>query len=212
MKNFIAVQTLSYGGEETPVLWSRHEIRVTDGHQVFRKYPDGKKELSRLPYPKSRTVLVIGSEWSTLPNMVGSNLKLKIQQGEDAFVDGRKIHVFLYQEEVEDHACEFRSSTDFIFFERTWVGAVACSGEVWTDENMNILRITENYDLPPSKTKWRNLHAAVMYRWLREPKEEPKLVSVNIFMQAELDHKVYWCQGQFTNYQMFTVKTKLLDY
>ena len=210
MKNFIAVQTLSYGGGTNPITSSRHEVRVMNGHQVFRELPDGKLELSRLPYQKSNPVLVMGAEWSTLPNMVGNNLKLQIHQVMDASVDGRKVKVFRYRGEIEDHACEFRSTTDFIFFQRDWVGAVACSGEVWTDENMNILRINNNSELPPSRTKWRNLHAVVTYGWLKKPKEEAKLIPVNISIQAEFDNRVYWCKGRFTNYQMFSVEANLL--
>jgi hypothetical protein len=40
---------------------------------------------------------------------------------------------------------------NYLFFQHDWVGTVACSGDVWADEDMNILRISEDLELPPSK-------------------------------------------------------------
>jgi hypothetical protein len=88
---------------------------------------------------------------------------------------------------------------------------VACQGEVWTDENLNILRITENEELPIEKTKWQKLHAAVTYGWLEQQTKEPRLVPTDIYLQAEFsgDGKTYWCRGRFSNYRMFTADVKL---
>jgi len=100
---------------------------------------------------------------------------------------------------------------NYLFFQHDWVGTVACSGDVWTDEDMNILRISEDLELPPSKTRWRNLHAVVLYGWLKKPGEEPTLIPVSISMQAEFDKRVYWCKAQFTDYQEFSAQSRLLD-
>ena len=180
MKNFIAVERLSFGSGETPSALSQYEIRVIDGDPKFRAYPAGRQELSRLPFPKQIPAVEVGSEWSDLPDMVGTSLGLKMAQVEDIFVDGRRVQVFRYRGQVEDHACKFRSSMNYLFFQHDWVGTVACSGDVWTDEDMNILRISEDLALPPSKTRWRNLHAVVLYGWLKKTGEEPTLIPVSI--------------------------------
>ena len=211
MKNFIAVERLSFGSGETTSALSQYEIRVIDGDPKFRAYPAGRQEISRLPFPKPTPAIEVGSEWSDLPDMVGTSLGLKIAQVEDAFVDGRRIQVFRYGGEIEDRACKFRSSMNYLFFQHDWVGTVACSGDVWADEDMNILRISEDLELPPSKTRWRNLHAVVLYGWLKKTGEEPTLIPVSISMQAEFDKRVYWCKARFTDYQEFTAQSRLLD-
>jgi hypothetical protein len=111
---------------------------------------------------------------------------------------------------LEDRACEFRSITDYIVWQREWVGTVKCRGEVWTDENFNILRITQDDDLPASKTRWHKLHVAVIYGRLEEAAKEPRLLPTNVVLRAEFsDGKTYWCKGAFTNYRMFTSSIKL---
>ena len=167
--------------------------------------------MAQLPFPKSDKVVVVDSEWSDLPSMVGSNLKLKIEPVGEQAIDGRTTEVFRYQASVEDGACRFRSVTDYILWQHEWSGAVECRGEVWTDENLNILRITQNEELPANKTKWQNLHTVVIYGWLQEPSKEPKLLPVSILLQAEYseDGSTYWCSGRFSNYRMFTSDIKL---
>jgi hypothetical protein len=54
MRNFIAVQTL-LGDQE-----ASYKVRVLDGHQRFRAYPDGKIELRDVPSPPLNTVMVPG--------------------------------------------------------------------------------------------------------------------------------------------------------
>lgn len=74
MRNFIAVLTFAWGsGDKRPAAVSAYEVRVLDGHQRFRAYPDGKKELQDVPFPPVNTVMVPVGEWSDLPGMVGQN-------------------------------------------------------------------------------------------------------------------------------------------
>jgi hypothetical protein len=52
MRNFIAIQTFAWGsGEKAPAAESAYEVKVLDGYQRFREYPDGKKELQDVPFP-----------------------------------------------------------------------------------------------------------------------------------------------------------------
>jgi S1-C subfamily serine protease len=208
MENFIAVQTLSQGGENTKVSRSQYEISVIDGHERFRQYPEGNRELSSLPVPQSEG-LVIGGEWAELPNLVGTKLGLKVWQANDRSENGHNIKVFLYRGATEDHVCGFRTTTDFGLFQYTSIRPLACSGEVWTDDDMNILGISEDLVPSASAATWKNLHLVVAYGWLKEPGEPPKLVPTSELLQGELSHKGYWCKAIFTNYREFSAKTKL---
>src|SRR5712691_7474101 len=50
MRNFIAVQSFAWGsGDKEPAAQAEYEVRVIDGVQRFRRYPDGNE--SEVPYP-----------------------------------------------------------------------------------------------------------------------------------------------------------------
>jgi hypothetical protein len=209
MKDFIAVQTLSYGGMRTPPAPSQYEVRMMDGQQHFRKFPDGKRELAEIPFPIAKSVVVPGGEWSTLPTLIGAELKLKISEPQEITIRGRRIKVFRYHGDIEDNVCGFRHVSDYALIQRVWEKAVSCSGEVWTDEDFNILRISENEDLPPA-ARWEHYRAAVLYGRLNNPEESGKLIPTSISVEAKYKGKVYWCQGRFTNYRVFTTRARLL--
>jgi len=91
------VLTFAWGsGEKRPAAVSAYEVRVLDGHQRFRTYPDGKKELQDVPFPPVNTVMIPGGEWSELPGMVGTELRLKIRQAAGVLVSERRMKVFQY--------------------------------------------------------------------------------------------------------------------
>jgi hypothetical protein len=150
-----------------------------------------------------------GGEWSILPMLIGTELKLKLVQVQDASIGSRIIKVFQYYGNVEDNVCEFEHISDYILFKRMWERPVSCDGEVWTDEDFNIIRISENEDLPPSAI-WRNYRTVVTYGWLNKQGEPRTLVPLYIAGRAEFNGKRYWYRGRFTNYQVFTARTKLL--
>src|SRR5262249_46637397 len=84
MRNFVAVQMLAWGsGNKEPIAQGAYEVRVLDGSQKFRVYPDGKKDLSEQPFPNLNRLIVPGDEWSQLPQLVGKELRLKVQQAPD---------------------------------------------------------------------------------------------------------------------------------
>ena len=208
MRNFIAVQTFAWGsGDKPPVAVSAYEVRVLDGYQRFREYPDGKKELQDVPFPPLNNVMVPGGEWSELPEMVGTELRLKIHQAADVVVNERRMKVFQYRADPEDGVCRFKSSFDFGFFAVNKIATVACYGEVWTDEDTNILRMSEHYELPG---KWKDYQGVVTYSWVQRKDETPRLIPLTISTQAEHNKKVYWCHGQFTDYQIFSSRVKIV--
>jgi Trypsin-like peptidase domain len=208
LHNFIAVQTFAWGSEDSvPAAESAYEIQVLSGHQQFRAYPDGTKQLKDVPFPPLNTVMVPGGEWSELPETVGTELHLNIHQADDVVLDGQRIKVFQYWAQPEDSVCRWKSVQDFGFFAVGKIATVACYGEVWTDQDMNILRMSEHYELPG---KWKDYQAVVTYGWLRREGEIPLLMPLTIATQAEYNKKTYWCRGQFTGYREFKSQAKMV--
>src|SRR5208337_2477654 len=201
MRNFVAVQTFAWGsGDKPPVAESAYEVQVLDGYQRFRKYPDGKKHYEDLPLPPLNTVIGTGGEWAELPKMVGTELGLRIQQAPDVVVNGRRMKVFQYRADVEDGVCTFRSIFDFELFVINKDVTVPCYGEVWTDEEANIVRMSLHLE---NRGWWKHYQSVVTYGWLQRRGEIPRLIPLTISTQAERGKRVYWCRGQFVNYQVF---------
>jgi hypothetical protein len=207
MRNFIAVQTFAWGsGDKAPTAMSAYEVRVWDGYQRFREYPEGKKELKEVPFPAPlNNAIGTGDVWSLLPELVGTELHLKIREAPDAVVNGQRIKVFQYSAGPEDGVCRFKTILDFGFFVINRIAAVACYGEVWTDDEMNILRMSEHDEL---LGKWQRFQAVMTYGWLRRKDEAARLIPLTIAVQAEYKKRVYWCRGQFMNYRVFSSQVK----
>jgi hypothetical protein len=207
MRNFIAVQSFEWGsGDKEPSALAKYEIRVIDGVQRFRSYPDGKEELQNVPSPRLNDSIRPGGEWSELPEMVGTELRLRIHQAADVVINDRRMKVFQYWANIEDSVCKFETISDFVFYEVSKVDIVACYGEVWTDEDTNILRISEHYELPG---KWKHYQGVVTYGWLQRKDETPRLIPLTIYTQVE-HRKAYWCRGQFTDYQVFDSRVRII--
>ena len=207
MRNFIAVETFSWGsGDKQPSAQSAYEVRVLDGYQRFREYPNGTRELEDVPFPRLNTAVVPGGEWSQLPEMVGTELRLEIHRASDAVINDRPVKVFQYRARPEDNICRWKSSADFGLFAVSKIVSVACYGEVWSDEEGNILRISERYDLPG---KWKDYQSIVTYGWIRRSDNSARLIPLTISTQAEHNSKLYWCRGRFTNYKVFSSQTKI---
>jgi hypothetical protein len=208
MRNFIAVQSFAWGSKNNePAAISAYEVRILDGYQRFRRYPNGNNELPDVPLPPLSNAVTPGAQWSELPAMVGTELRLRIQQAADVVANGRRIKVFQYQAKAEDSVCRFKSTMDFVFFATNRIDTIGCYGEVWTDEDTNILRMSEHFEI---SGRWKEYQAIVTYGWLRRIDEAPRLIPLTISTQAELKKKLYWCRGRFTDYQEFGSKVKIL--
>jgi hypothetical protein len=215
MRNFIAVQSFGWGsGEKESDALAEYEVRVIDGVQRFREYPDGNKELEEVPYPHLNFWITPSDDWSVLPTMVGTIVRLKVHQADDVVVNGRRIKVFQYYGSVEDNLCPFAPVEDFGFFKINKTVAVACYGEVWTDEDTNIIRMSKHLELS-DKLKayrgWEEYEVVLTYGWLKQADEPPALVPLTIYAEGRYKKKrVHWCLGQFTNYRVFTSRAKML--
>jgi hypothetical protein len=214
IRNFIAVQSFAWGsGDAEPKAEAEYELRVVDGGQVYRSYPQGTKELKEVPWPSLSGWSLPGDEWSRLPKMVGIEYRLKVREAADSTMNGRPIKVFQYFSSVEDDLCGFTPIDDYLFFTVGQPVKTGCYGEVWTDENTNIIRISEHLELA-NKLKeykgWYDVQDIVTYGWTTITDEPPRLAPLTIFDQARNKKKLYWCRGQFTNYRMFTARAKLI--
>ncbi len=216
MRNYIAVQSFEWGsGDKESVAEAEFQVRVTDGVQRFRRYPDGKKEYEEVPSPRWNDWVLPADEWATLPKMVGTEFRLRVHQAADVVVNEHRLKVFQYYASVEDNLCPFAPVEDFFFFTVSETVAVACYGEVWTDENANIIRMSEHLELS-DKLKayrgWEECRVVITYGWLKRADEPPRLVPMTIFTEARYKKKqVYWCRGQFTDYQIFDSRVKILS-
>lgn len=214
MLNFIAVQSFAWGsGDKEPGAEAAYEVRVIDGAQLFRRYPDGKDELKEIPAPHLSGWVLPSDEWSALPKMVGTEYRLKVHQAADVVVNEQRLKVFQYYAYVEDNLCPFTAVEDFGFFTAHKAVAVGCYGEVWTDKDTNIVRMSENLELS-DKLKayrgWQDFQIVLTYGWLERANEPKRLVPLTILTQARQKKHVYWCRGYFTDYHEFTVRARLL--
>jgi hypothetical protein len=215
IRNFIAVQSFAWGsGDKDPYAEAAYEVRVIDGVQRFRGYPDGKKEFEDVPFRfRTNGWVVPANEWSQLPKMVGTDFRLKVHQAPDVVVNERRVKVFQYYASVEDNLCSFEPVEDFGFFAVGKTLAVACYGEVWTDENMNIIRMSKRLDLS-EKLKafrgWEDVHVVLTYGWLKRANEPPRLAPLTIYSEARDKKHIYWCRGHFTDYSVFSVRATLV--
>jgi hypothetical protein len=208
MRNFIAVQRLAWGsGDKEPAAQAAYEVRVIDGSQMFRSFPDGKKELEGIPPPSLNHSIVPGVEWSELPEMVGTELRLKVHQAADAHTNDKRMMVFQYAASVEDAVCRFTYLMDYMLFKTNRTVTVACYGEVWTDEDMNIIRISEHYELPGERKIY---HVVVIYGWLKRADEPARLIPLTISAKTQHLKQIDWCRGQFTDYQIFGSQIKII--
>ena len=205
MRNFTATQTFAWGRDNRePEVTDAYDTLIVDGWQRWRRQGN-KNFYDIVPFPPLNGSIVPGSEWSELPRMVGTELNLKIHEAPDAVVSGRTVHVFQFAANVEDRVCLFRSVMSYGFFQRSTMKFYDCHGEVWMDESGIILRISEALDLSGPWYRWWGV---MTYGWL-EKDGTKYLVPVTITTQAE-HTKTYWCRWLFTDYEMFSVKARLV--
>ena len=204
MRNFTATETFAWGRDNRePEATEAYDTLIVDGRQRWR-HPSNEKLYDEAPIPPINRSIVPGAEWSELPRMVGTELNLKIHQAPDATVGGRTVHVFQYVANVEDRVCRFRY-VNLGFIKHSSTAFYDCHGEVWTDELGIILRISEALDLLGPMYRWWGV---MTYGWLEKDGMQ-YFVPVTLTEQAE-QKKTYWCRGLFTDYEMFSVKSRVV--
>jgi hypothetical protein len=215
MQNFVAVQDINWGeGDKEPFEQADYEVRVINGTQSWRKYPGGKRDLPEVvPSPHWSYWVSTSDEWSALPNMVGTNLRLKLHQAEDSVLNGRRLKIFQYYSDVEDNLCPLSTQDDFALFSTSNLVAVACYGEVWADEDSNIIRISEHLDLSDKLRAyrgWDEYEFVITYGLFKRGDEPSIRVPLTVFVQGRHKKHIAWCRGHFRDYKVFETKAKLI--
>jgi hypothetical protein len=145
--------------------------------------------------------------------MVGTEFRLKVHQSADVVVNERPMKVFEYYANVEDNLCPFEPVEDFFFFTIGKTVAVACYGEVWTDEDTNILRISAHLELSDrlkAYRGWEEYQVVLTYGWLKREDDPARLVPSTTFVWGRNKKHVYWCRGLFTDYQVFDSRVRIV--
>jgi len=214
MRNFIAVQSFAWGsGNGEPSAEAEYEVRIIDGEQLFRSYPEDKKQLMRSPLPPLRASANSSTEWSRLPKMVGTEYRLKVQEAPDSIMNGERMKVFQYRSNVEDDLCLFQPLDDYLLFMIGRIVPVGCYGEVWTDENTNIIRISEHLDLSDKLKEykgWNDYLIVVTYGLIKIADEPSRRAPLTIFTEGRNGKRIYWCRGNFTNYRLFATRAEIV--
>lgn len=207
-RNFIAVQTFIWGkGNHHPVGADAYEVQVRDGVQMFREYPDGKHWSWTSPRPEGATSAISpGDVWSALPLFIGTHVGVKVHEAAGTEVDGRHLRVFQYLGSLEDNPCVVGDVYDFGLFSISTRHAYTAYGEVWTDEHLNIMRMSLHCE-NGGRQKWQDV---MNYGWLTRPGIEPKLVPVSISAWSPMPNKGLWCHSQFVNYHEFASRARLV--
>ncbi len=194
--NFGALQTLRLNSEGQPQLVWFHEIYVDTGHLVFRSVDDGKI-MKALPFPHQLAVLP-GAEWRDLPQMLATDLKLRVEHVGTKDIDGRQVLVFHYQASVEDRVCWFFFPKERLFRKAQHRELpVACRGEVWTDADLNPLRISRELEIPARTVPMQLVQLAVLYGWLGHD-----LVPVEMTVRAIVGGRACRSDAHFSNYRL----------
>lgn len=205
MFTMVAVESFEWGKDANdPAAVGSYEVRMIDGYQHFREYPDGKKERDDVIWPPTNHAVAPGNAWFATPEVVAEDYDLKIHRADDIVWKGQALRVFQYLGAKEDKFCNFDEQTDLGFLVIHNVQAYACYGEVWTDQDNNIVRVSENFHMPG------NYREVVTYGWV-EIEGDRSLVPLTVSSQAEYSAHVYWCRGIFTNYQQFKTKVRFFS-
>ena len=206
--DLLAVGTSSAFGGHDPEISIQYQLRMADGNEELIR--DGKK-IKRL-FSSIDNGIGLEGGWSEFPRRIGSEVNLFIQQADDLVLPAwGMVKVFRYEGKTEDGVAQMEYDTYYLpGLHTTKVITVPIRGEVWTDENLNILRIHEELDAPPSK-KWIKVHSSILYGWLDMQEGVRKLVPTAIIVTGERtdNHQRYTTLTRITNYHQFTVSVRI---
>jgi len=204
MRSLIAVQSYEWGNGSAasdPQAAAAYEVRQIEGYQRYREYPDGKREMKSVHWPYLNVAIDPSDAWSLAPKVVAREYNLKIRRMPDVDWKGQKLRVFQFFGAKEDNVCEFDDQADYGFFVTHHIGVYDCYGEVWTDQDENIMRVSEAFQI--SSLPWsQDYRQEVTFTWI-DINDVRSLVPATISSQLEEKSRVYWCRGLFTHYQQF---------
>ncbi|HEV2315464.1 MAG TPA: serine protease [Candidatus Acidoferrales bacterium] len=209
MRAVLSVESFEWGkgsAANDPQAIGYYEVRTFDGYQHFRTYPDGKKEMAEVPWPPLNCVIEPGGAWSYMAKLVAKEYDLRIRRAPDIVWKGQTLRVFQYHGAKEDKVCTFDDQIDFFLMVHHHLESYNCSGEAWTDQSENIMRVSENYYMEGART---NVRMIVTFGWT-DIDGNRLLVPITISMETEDGSHINWCRGQFTDYRQFRATVRLL--
>lgn len=207
MRNFIAVQTFVWGkGNRRADAADAYEVQVRDGVQMYREYPNGKNWTRKSPDPGLATSISAGNVWSALPLFIGTHSGVKIHEAAGMEIEGRRARVFQYLASSEDNPCTVVHNFYFGLFSIQVPHTYGAYGEVWTDEHLNIIRMSLQCE-KNGQHKWEDV---MNFGWLTRPGIEPQLVPVTVVSWAPSRNNGRWCRSQFVNYHEFVSQHRIL--
>lgn len=209
MHAVIAVESYEWGQGSAlndPQAIGYYEVRTFEGIQHFRQYPDGKKEMKEIPWPPLMESIDPGPAWSFVPHIIAKEYDLAIRRDPDIVWKGQTLRVFQYHGAKEDKVCIFDNQLDLVFMIHHHIESYDCSGEVWTDQSENVMRVSENYYMPDSRMEMRLI---VTFGWT-DVEGKRLRVPVTLSMETVEGPHIHWCRGQFTDYRQFRSSVRLL--
>jgi hypothetical protein len=132
---------------------------------------------------------------------------LRIVFAGEVDADAHHFKIFQYQADAEDGICGFDHIVDFGFAEFHRPKVLPCYGEVWTDEDMHILRISQHLELTG---RWHNWKEVVTFGWVDTTIGSSRLLPVTISAQAQYRNTIHWCNGRFMNYHTFSATSRII--
>src|SRR3954463_802831 len=88
---------------------------------------------------------------------------------------------FTLRQQQNDNICVARVKK----FWKDWIGTVPCHGEVWTDSELNIFRISEQMEMPP-QSGVQSYSITILYGWLRHDRLAARLVPASMHMVSTM--------------------------
>jgi hypothetical protein len=210
-RSLIAVQSYEWGNGNIvsdPKTIASYEVRQIAGRQLYREYPDGKHEMNEVPWPSPARTITPGNAWSFTPKMLAKQYDLNIRRAPDVDWRGQKLRVFQFFGAKEDAVCDFDDRDHYGFFVVHHFGTYDCYGEVWTDEDENIVRFSERFDMP---NEWGGYREEITFRWI-ELNGSRSLVPATIYAESHEKSHVDWCRGLFTHYQQFQSTARFVSF
>ncbi len=195
MANFRALQTLRMNTEGKSELTWLHEIYVDSNNLVFRAVDSGQLT-SAVALPHWRRAVVPGGEWRHLPQMLATEFKLRVEEVGTRDVGGKRVLVFRYQASAEDQVCWVRFRNTEVFWSRDHQFPVACRGDVWTDSELNVLRISQELEIRERNVPMDLFQLAVLYGWLGDD-----LVPVDMVVRGLVARHECRTDAHFSNYK-----------
>ncbi len=211
MNNIFAEQYLEMWGDGKPKEIWRHEVAIFDGKQVFKEINvDGSfgEESTQLPFPKEG--IIPGDQWSALfRDILSSGVRINYQARN---VFGNKTsYTFNYRASSQDGMCLFRERIGKK--ENSWEGYVACSAQIITDQELNVIEITQ--ELFPAKSRIVSFEkTTVRYGWVYfKENEHPLWLPLDIRVDARFNNgRKYYAYGVWKNYHRFESSSHIIKW